>query len=142
MTEKDIKRLLKNYKFLKMYRDNLKEELEIVREENGLKAINYDGENIQIGRKHNSIVEEVCFNRIRKENVILLEIRKIELKINLIDKAMEVLTDKERKMIELRYFEKYNITYVANYLYVSYDTAYKNLHKITKKLTECMNGND
>ncbi|MBS4538201.1 hypothetical protein GOQ27_06985 [Clostridium sp. D2Q-11] len=115
---KATEKALYNYSHFKINIINMKEELESLKDDDGVGAISYEGEKTSETFKINRQVEDQSIRNINKEKYLRMKIKLTENEIRKIDRALEGLTEKERKIIELRYMKGYqwfNIAYEVQY---------------------------
>lgn len=103
---KETEYLLYSYKMFKISIENMKNEIEYIKnEEDGLTAINYDGINTSPTNKFSSSTEDTALSVSEKICYLEHSIRRIESKLERIDRALEGLTEIERQVIKQRYIE-------------------------------------
>lgn len=115
---KETEYLLYNYEMFKISIENLKEKIEFLKQEDGLKGIDYNKDKISPTYKFTSIVEDTVLSLSEKIHYLEHSIRRMQSKIEAIDRALEGLTKTEKDIIEKRYFEGkpwYVIAYELNY---------------------------
>lgn len=98
----EVESFLYNYKSIKLAVENLKMELDIM-DETVISAIQYK-ECIGRTNKFNSDVE----NKLMRKELLEERIRHMENKIKQIDRALEILPEIEREIINYRYIEGQN----------------------------------
>lgn len=99
---KATEKYLYNYNFLKVYKDNMKKEIDNM-DYNPIKSMDleYKGSSGYKG----STVESKVISIDEKKRELKKDIENLETKLTRIDKAIEILNDKERHIITKRYFE-------------------------------------
>lgn len=107
-----------NYKAFKESIRTLEKDLEEFDRIDGVNGIAYDG--IKIGKtfKFASSVEDTALSNVEKLDYIRHCMRRTKDTIDNIERALEVLNDEERSIIQLRYLEGcqwYNIAYKVKY---------------------------
>ncbi|NBI05777.1 hypothetical protein [Senegalia massiliensis] len=115
---KRAEKALYNYTQFKINILNMKEQLECLKNEDGVNCINYEGEKTSETNKITRQLEEQAIRNIKKEKQLKYKIKTTQHEVNKIDRALEGLTDIEKKVIELRYIKGYqwfNIAYEAQY---------------------------
>ncbi|EJE7236787.1 sigma-70 family RNA polymerase sigma factor [Clostridium botulinum] len=129
--------MLYNYKQFKVEIKNILIEIEDIENSyRGIGAMQYS----DMPKAHNinsAIEQEVEQKEKRIEHLNRL-ISKKENIIKRIDNALEALTDRERKIIELRYFKNLTHFKVAEILEVDVSTIYRNKKEIINKLSSVM----
>lgn len=118
MNIQDVKQMIKSYKAIQCKVRNLKLELE----ETSIKSVNYNAIHVS-----NSNISTLDNELLRKEN-IEREIKSYEIQLKKIENLLEVLTDKQRKVIELRYIKEWSYDDITNVLYREY-TSIKAIEK-------------
>lgn len=118
MNIQDVKQMIKSYKAIQCKVRNLKLELE----ETSIKSVNYNAIHIS-----NSNISTLDNELLRKEH-IEREIKSYEIQLKKIENLLEVLTDKQRKVIELRYIKEWSYDAITNVLYREY-TSIKAIEK-------------
>ena len=118
MNIQDVKQMIKSYKAIQCKVRNLKLELE----ETSIKSVNYNAIHVS-----NSNISTLDNELLRKEH-IEREIKSYEIQIKKIENLLEVLTDKQRKVIELRYIKEWSYDAITNVLYREY-TSIKAIEK-------------
>lgn len=118
MNIQDVKQMIKSYKAIQCKVRNLKLELE----ETSIKSVNYNTIHIS-----NSNISTLDNELLRKEH-IEREIKSYEIQLKKIENLLEVLTDKQRKVIELRYIKEWSYDAITNVLYREY-TSIKAIEK-------------
>lgn len=98
--------MLYNYKLVKAEIKNIELEIkELEREYNGCSAIGYEEKTGPTNKFNSSVENEMMAKRfgpdklMRKRDILINQIQKI-------DNALEALTGREHKIINLKYFEK------------------------------------
>lgn len=132
--------LLKEYKRNEIKIQNIEIEIEILKDEDGLKAIEYK-DTVASGRSKNSIVENIVISSDLK--IRALEIKKgiLEKKQSKIMNLIKILNEDERKIIELRYFDSFPYTWdlIAERLNMSYGAARGIYMRSLKKIDAVVN---
>ena len=100
---KKVEELLYNYKMLKISIENMKEDIEYLDKEDGLKGISYDGTSTSKTNDTSDIVADVVLSKSEKRHYLEHQIECNQREIDSIDRAMEGLTDIERKIITEKY---------------------------------------
>lgn len=109
---------LYNYKALKLSITNLKKDIEEFERMDGVNSVPFDTMKLSNSFKFSSSVEDSALSNIEKIDYIKHCIRRTEDTISGIDAALEILTEEERKIIELRYIENkqwYNVAYAVKF---------------------------
>lgn len=135
----NIKKRLREYKFIKAEITELKLKLQELNEEIGVSAIGY-GERSSQTYKITSSTEDAAiriaeisekYNKIIKEKGI--EVTRIE-------NALSILKDKERQCIELRYINEHELPTVCYKVDRSMTTVKKYISDGLKKMDKLING--
>ena len=130
--------MLYNYKQFKVEIKNILLEIEDIENSyRGIGAMSYEEKSAPTNKISSSVEQEVEQKEKRIEHLNRL-ISKKENIIKRIDNALEVLTERERKLIELRYFKNLTHFKVAEILEVDVSTIYRNKKEIINKLSSVM----
>ena len=113
--------LLKEYKKNQIKIKNIEIEIEIFKEEDGLKAVEYK-DNLSTAGGNKSIVENIVINNNLKIEALEKKKSILEKKQSKIFNVIKILSEDERKIIELRYFDDFPYTWylIAERLNMSY----------------------
>lgn len=110
---KKIEAILYNYPIKKIEIDNLKLELENMKDEYiGCGVIGY-GEKIGSTNKFNSMVENEAEKRIARQNMLANKIKFKENELKKIENSLKILDERERSIVEMKYFKKYGNPKIA-----------------------------
>lgn len=105
--------ILYNYNKVKAQIKNIELDIESIKNEfNGLGAIGYE-ERTQSTNRFNSSVENEVVNREIEVNQLERYKRQKEIELLKVDNAIGSLTEREKVIIEMRYFKKYNNRIIA-----------------------------
>ncbi|MDU6336073.1 MAG: sigma-70 family RNA polymerase sigma factor [Clostridium sporogenes] len=130
--------MLYNYKQFKVEIKNILLEIEDIENSyRGIGAMCYEEKSAPTNKISSSVEQEVEQKEKRIEHLNRL-ISKKENIIKRIDNALEVLTNYEHKLIELRYFKNLTHFKVAEILEVDVSTIYRNKKEIINKLSSVM----
>ena len=110
MSYKYIKNELKSYTQFKKELKFLNDELEMLKKENSNVKSYCFGEKVQISETKDPTFEMVLDN-MEKEKILECEISKKRLKINRIERIIDILPELERDLVKCRYF--YNMSWTA-----------------------------
>jgi len=103
---KKTEALLYNYKTMKAEIKNINLEIaELLNEYAGCKAMTFE-EKAAPTNKYNSSVENEMIIKIYGPEQLEMKKHKLEVQIEMIDNALEILSDDEMNLIKLRYFNK------------------------------------
>ena len=104
---KSVEKLLYNYKKLKAEIKNIDIEIEDIKNTYvGVSAIDISKDNLSKTYKTTSIIENEILDKERRiERLESIKLKK-ENQVKKVDNALETLTEEDRKLIELRYFER------------------------------------
>lgn len=102
---KSVENLLYNYNMSKVNITNMELEIEYLKNNDGIKGLNYDGISTSPTNEIKSSTELSALGNMEKIQYLERMIQKAKLEIESIDRALGVLTYKERTMIELRYIK-------------------------------------
>ena len=103
---KGAERLLYSYKYLKGYLKNKKDELKALEDCNTIASIDLDRINTSKTNKISQPTEVSALDNIQRAESIKKDIKKVAAKINAIEEAINLLTDTEKKIIILKYYNK------------------------------------
>lgn len=95
--------LLYNYQMYKISISNIEKEIEYLEEEDGSKALSYDGISTSPTNKISSMTEETALAVVEKIEYLERIIERNTRKVESIDRALEGLTWIERVVIEQKY---------------------------------------
>lgn len=130
---KKLEAMLYNYKNTLAEIKNIKIEIEDVEQSySGISSICYD--NMPKANTISSSVEREIEHKEKRIEYLTNLLVKKENEIKRIDNAIEVLTDSERNLIELCYFNKVRVKDAAIKLYVTEQTICRNKSTIINKL--------
>lgn len=105
--------LLYNYNKSKAQIKNIELEIENIKNEyEGVGAVSFE-ERVQSTNEFHSRVESEILEKENQINKLMKYKRQKEIEIAKIDNAIEALTDREKSIIKMRYFEKYNNRMIA-----------------------------
>lgn len=105
--------LLYNYNKSKAQIKNIELEIENIKNEyEGVGAVRFE-ERVQSTNEFHSRVENEILEKENQINKLMKYKRQKEIEIAKIDNAIEALTDREKSIIKMRYFEKYNNRMIA-----------------------------
>lgn len=107
MSYKKAEWLLYNYKKIKAEIKNIEIEIQDIKNTYiGASAIDTSKDNISNTNKISSVIENEVLDKERRiERLESIKLKK-ENQIKKVDNALEILTEEDRKLIELRYFER------------------------------------
>lgn len=115
---KETEYLLYNYKMFQISIENMKRDIELLKEECGVSGVNTEGINTSKTYKVTSIAEETALSNAEKIEYLERSIARVEKKIEKIDRTLEGLTEEEKKILVNRYFEGkqwYVVAYKVGY---------------------------
>lgn len=115
---KETEYLLYNYEMFKIAIENMKKEIEFIKLEDGTKGISYNGISTSPTNEFKSITEDTALSKIEKIDYLNHSIRRIENKIDRIDRAIGGLTEVERNIIKDKYMrgkQWYTVAYNVSY---------------------------
>lgn len=85
--------------------ENMQQEIELYGEEDGTSGITYDGITTSPTHKFQSLTEDTALSAMEKIDYLEHSIRRAESKIESIDRALEALNEREKQVIESKYFK-------------------------------------
>jgi RinA family phage transcriptional activator len=130
-TIKAVEKLLYNYKENKDRIEILKLKLD---SPTYMNAINYDRVNVITSDISNSVENTIL--KLEKDRERLKEVTN---EIAIIDIAMNLLDDTERRFIKLRFFDRHKWVKICDEFYISERTCYAWKLRILKKVAELIN---
>ena len=145
MSYKYIKNELKSYTQFKKELKFLNDELEMLKKENSNVKSYCPGEKVQISETKDPTFEMVLDN-MEKEKILECEISKKRLKINRIERIIDILPELERDLVKCRYF--YNMSWAAismrfgyceRYLQKKLNIALEDLNEVYQDITRIHN---
>lgn len=102
---KETEYLLYNYKMLKINIENMKNDIELLKEECGISGVNTDSISTSKTYKISSISEDTALSNIEKIDFLERNIGRTEKKVERVDRTLEGLTEEERSILINRYIE-------------------------------------
>lgn len=99
-----VEKLLHNYNMLKVNIANIRREIDFIKNSYGIKGVNYD----KVGGSSNETsnpTQDAALRKIEEIKKLESDIRKNEVKLDKINKTLEVLTDIEREVLVGKYIE-------------------------------------
>lgn len=137
---KKTEAILYNYNVTKAEIKNINLEIEYMKNNYGeLNSISYE-ERIKPTNKFSSIVENEFINKDYEIKKLENKKRLKELEIEKVNIALSVLDERERIIVEMRYFEKYNNKQVAAKVYLSDEYTSKVNNRAINKIAKLLFG--
>lgn len=109
-------------------------ELQLEKKEVGASAINYDSIKVSPTYKINDGVIDKHIELMQKIEDVEMQIEIKKRRVELMKKAINNLTYIQRKIIELKYFEKIKVSNICDNLHTTYKTVIKEKDKALKSL--------
>lgn len=106
--------LLYNYKMLLISIENIKQDIELLKQECGVGSIDTEKDNVSKTYKFSSVVEDTALSKMEQIEYLEMRVRKMEGQIERIDRTLEGLTDEERAILVEKYIEGKQWWQVAN----------------------------
>lgn len=126
--------MLYNYKNFKVEIKNILLEIEDIENSyRGISAIEYEEKSAPTNKISNTVEQEIILKESKIARLQDLILQK-ENNIKRVDNVLEVLSDYERNLIELRYFKKLTHFKIAEILDVDVSTVYRNKKEIINKI--------
>lgn len=119
---KETEYLLYNYKMFLISIENMKRDIELLKEECGVSGVNTEGINTSKTYKISSISENTALANIEKIEYLESRIASTMEKIEKVDRTLEGLTEEERKVLVNRYIEG------RQWWKVAYNVGYSERH--------------
>lgn len=145
MSYKYIKNELSSYTQFKRELKFLNDELEMLKKENSNVKSYCPGEKVQISEIKDPTFEMVLDN-MEKEKNLEAEISRKRLRINRIERMLEILPELERDLIKCRYFQNMSWTaismrfgYCERYLQKKLNIALEDLNEVYQDITRIHN---
>lgn len=133
---KKTEAILYNFNKTKAEIKNIELDIELVKGEfDGVGAIVYE-ERTGSTNKFNSSVENEVISKDRKIKLLERNKRIKEVEIQKIENSLECLTDRERKLIDMRYFKKYNNRIIAAQLELTEEYICEIKRSVVNKISE------
>ena len=98
----EVEQMLKNYNMTKINIENTEKEIELLEEEDGIKAVGYE---MGGSGGEGSAIERVALENVEKLNKKEMKIKKAKLEIEKIDNAIEGLSEHKREIIKGKYLD-------------------------------------
>ncbi len=98
-------KILYNYNYLKANLEIKLKELQEIHMDDGLKAVDFEGVSTCKTYKISQPVEDIAILNCEKINSITKNINKLKSKINSIETSLSLLSNEEREIIEMKYFD-------------------------------------
>ncbi len=102
---KQVEELLKNYTMMQASIENIKDEIEYLKKEDGMTGISYDGISTSPTYRFSSSVEDTALSNSEKIHYLELQIEGIQRQIDRLDRAIKGLNETERIIIRGKYIE-------------------------------------
>jgi ArpU family phage transcriptional regulator len=119
---KSVEKLLYNYNMLKINIEILNQQLEELKEEEGMKGVAYDDVKISETNKFHSQTEDTAINNIELEELINKKKEKLQSKLDMLNKLTEGLNEVEREIIRMYYIEG------KQWWQIAYEVKYSERH--------------
>ena len=119
---KSVEKLLYNYNMLKINIEITDKQLEELKEEDGVTAIDYDGVSVSDTNKFYSQTEDAAMMNIGIEELLKKRKERIQNKIDIIDRLLQGLNDTERTIIEMHYIKG------KQWWQIAYEVKYSERH--------------
>ena len=119
---KSVEKLLYNYNMLKINIEITGKQLEELKEEDGVTAINYDGVSVSDTNKFHSQTEDTAVRNIEVEELLKKRKEKLQSKLDILDKLTEGLNEVEREIIRMYYIEG------KQWWQIAYEVKYSERH--------------
>lgn len=102
---KETEHLLYNYNMFQISIENLKQEIEHLKKEDGIKSVDYQQATTSQTYQYKSVVEDIVLAVSDRIHCLERSIERMQNKIDAINRALDGLTKTERQIIQKRYFE-------------------------------------
>lgn len=102
---KQVEELLKNYTMMQASIENMQDEIEYIKKEDGTTGINYDGVTTSPTHRFSSIVEDTVLSKSEKMHYLKHQIEGAKGLLERVDRAMEGLNEIEKAVIIGKYIE-------------------------------------
>lgn len=114
---KQVEELLKNYTMMQASIENMQDEIEYIKKEDGMTGISYDRVSTSPTYSFSSSVEDTALSKSEKIHYLELQMEGVKRQLERIDRAMKGLTETERIIIEEKYIKGrqwWQVGYKAN----------------------------
>ncbi|SKB28425.1 phage transcriptional activator, RinA family [Acetoanaerobium noterae] len=111
---KGTEKILYNYNYLKANLEIKLKELHEIQLDDGVSGINYEGVSTCKTYKISQPVEDIAVLNLEMINSITQNIKKLKSKINSIEMSLSLLSDEEREIIQMKYFDSMNWPQISN----------------------------
>ncbi|WP_417203731.1 sigma factor-like helix-turn-helix DNA-binding protein [Acetoanaerobium sticklandii] len=111
---KGTEKILYNYNYLKANLEIKLKELHEIQLDDGVSGINYEGVSTCKTYKISQPVEAAAILNLEMINSITQNIKKLKSKINSIEMSLSLLSDEEREIIQMKYFDSMNWPQISN----------------------------
>lgn len=111
---KGTEKILYNYNYLKANLEIKLKELHEIQLDDGVSGINYEGVSTCKTYKISQPVETASILNLEMINSITQNIKKLKSKINSIEMSLSLLSDEEREIIQMKYFDSMNWPQISN----------------------------
>lgn len=119
---KSVEKLLYNYNTLKINIEITDKQLEELKEEDGVTAIDYDGVSVSDTNKFHSQTENTAIRNIKVEELLKKRKEKLQSKLDMLDKLTEGLNEVERDIVRMYYIEG------KQWWQIAYEVKYSERH--------------
>jgi phage transcriptional activator, RinA family len=111
---KGTEKILYNYNYLKANLEIKLKELHEIKLDDGVSGINYEEVSTCKTYKISQPVEATAILNLEMINSITQNIKKLKSKINSIEMSLSLLSDEEREIIQMKYFDSMNWPQISN----------------------------
>ena len=131
---KGTEKILYNYNYLKANLEIKLKELHEIQLDDGVSGINYEGVSTCKTYKISQPVEAAAILNLEMINSITQNIKKLKSKINSIEMSLSLLSDEEREIIQMKYFDSMNWIQISDKINISERQAHRIKHNAINKI--------
>lgn len=131
---KGTEKILYNYNYLKANLEIKLKELQEIKLDDGLRAVDFEGVSTCKTYKISQPVEDMAILNIERINSITENVKKLKSKINSIEMSLSLLSDEEREIIQMKYIDSMNWIQISNKVNISERQAHRIKHNAINKI--------
>ena len=131
---KGTEKILYNYNYLKANLEIKLKELHEIQLDDKVSGINYEGVSTYKTYKISQPVEDIAVLNLEMINSITQNIKKLKSKINSIEMSLSLLSDEEREIIQMKYFDSMNWIQISDKINISERQAHRIKHNAINKI--------
>lgn len=116
---KGTEKILYNYNYLKANLEIKLKELQEIEKDDGVRAVDFEGISTCKTYRISQPVEDMAILNLEMINSITKNINKLKSKINSIEKSLNLLSDEERGIIQMKYIDSMNWIQISEKVNIS-----------------------